>query len=50
MMLKFIRKCVLTKITFFSYNVLNLNSLECVLKNNQKYKVRPEIINVYTNE
>ena len=27
-----------TGITFFSYNVLNLNSLECVSMNNQKCK------------
>ena len=38
MMLKFIKVCFFTAITFFSYNVLNLNSLECVSMNNQKCK------------
>ena len=36
--------------TFFSYNVLNVNSLECVSMNNQECKIRSEIINVNTNE
>ena len=35
---------------FFSLNVLNVNSLECVSMNNQKCKIRSEIINVNTNE
>ena len=33
--------------TFFSFNVLNVNSLECVSINNQECKIRSEII---TNE
>ena len=39
-----------TAITFFSYNVLNVNSLECVSMNNQECKTRTEIINLNTNE
>ena len=39
-----------TAITFFSSDVLNVNSLECVSMNNQKCKIRPEIININTNE
>ena len=39
-----------TAIVFFSYNVLNVNSLECVSMNNQKCKIRSEIISVNTNE
>ena len=35
---------------FFSYNVLNVNSLECVSMNNQKRKIRSKTINVNTNE
>ena len=35
---------------FFSYNVLNVNSLKCVSMNNQKCKIRSEIINVNTKE
>ena len=34
---------------FFSYNVLNVSSLECVSMNNQDCKIRSEIINVNTN-
>ena len=39
-----------TAITFFSYNILNVNSLECVSMNNQGCKIRTEIINLNTNE
>ena len=36
--------------TFFSYIVLNVNSLECVSINNHKCKTRSEIININSNE
>ena len=49
-MLRFIKKCVFTAMTFFSFNVLNVNSLEFVSMNNQKSKIKSEIINVNTNE
>ena len=49
-MLRFIKKCFFTAITFFSYNLLNVNSLKCVSMNNQECKIRSEIINVSTNE
>ena len=39
-----------TAMTFFSYNALNVNSLECVSMNNQECKIRSEIINVNTND
>ena len=35
---------------FFGYNLSNANSLECVSVNNQECKVRPEIVNVNSNE
>ena len=35
---------------FFGYNVLNVNSLECVSMNNQECKIISEIININTNE
>ena len=47
---RFIKKCFFTAITFFSHNVLNVNSLECVSMNNQERKIRTEIININTNE
>ena len=37
-MLGFIKKYFFTAITFFSCNALNINSLECVLMNNQECK------------
>ena len=39
-----------TAMTFLSYSVLNVDSLECVSMNNQECKIRAEIINVNTNE
>ena len=36
--------------TFFSYNVLNVNSFECVSINNQKGKTRTKILNINNNE
>ena len=47
---KFIKKCFFTTTTFFTFNVLNVNSLECVSMNNQEYKIRTEIISLNTNE
>ena len=47
-MFGFIKKCFFTAITFF--NLLNVNSLECVSMNNQECKIRTEIINLNTDE
>ena len=35
---------------FFSCNVLNVNSLECISMSNQECKLRPEIINVNSDK
>ena len=35
--------------TFFSFNLLSVNSLECISMENQECKVREEVINVNTN-
>ena len=46
-------KCLdlfIAAMTFFSFNVLNVNSLECVSMNNQECKARPKIININNNE
>ena len=45
-----IKKMFISAMTFFSCNVLNVNSLKCISMNNQKCKIRPEIINLNTNE
>ena len=39
-----------TAITFISFNLSSINSLECVSMNNQECKIRTEIINLNTNE
>ena len=44
------KKFCFKAITFFSFSVLNVNSLECVLMNNQECQIRSEIINVNSNE
>ena len=49
-MFRFIKKCFFATINFFSCNVLNVNPLKCVSMNNQGCRVRPEIINVNSNE
>ena len=43
MMLRFLEKFYFTAMTFFSYNTLNVNSLECVSMNNQERKTRSEM-------
>ena len=47
-MFGFIKKCFFTAMTFF--NLSNVNSLECVLINNEECKIRTEIISLNTNE
>ena len=54
-MFGFIRTIFFTAMTFFSCNVLNVNSmnaipLKCVSMNNQECKVRTEIIDIDSNE
>ena len=49
-MLQFIKKSFFRAITFYSYNVLNASSLECVSMNNQKCKTRTKIKNINNNE
>ena len=35
--------------TCFTFNVLSVNSLECISMKNQECKIRPEVVNVNTN-
>ena len=48
-MLGFIKKCFFTGLAFLS-SLANVNLLSCISMNNQKCKVRPEIVNVKSNE
>ena len=45
-----IKKVFISAITFFNFNLSNVNSLEYVSINNQECKIRTEIINFNTNE
>ena len=54
-MFGFIKKCFFTAMTVFGCNLLNINllnaiPLKCVSMNNQECKIRPEIININSNE
>ena len=49
-MLGFIKKVFVVAMTFFSFNPLDVNSLECVSMNNQECKTRTKIININNNE
>ena len=49
-MFRLIKKAFISAITFFNFNLSNVNSLECVSINNQECKIRTEIINVNPNE
>ena len=46
----FVKQISASAMVFFSCNVLNVNPLKCVLMNNQECKIKPEIINVNSNE
>ena len=48
-MFGFIKKVFVVAMTFFSFDVLSVNSLECISMKNQECKVREEVINVNTN-
>ena len=50
-MFGFIKKAFFVGLTVLLYvNPLSTNQLSCISMNNQKCKVRPEIINVNSNE
>ena len=49
-MFGFIKTVFFTAITFFSSNLLNVNSLECVSLNKQECKERTKITDVNSNE
>ena len=50
-MFRFIKKIFLTGLTVLPYvNLLSATPLSCISMNNQACKVRPEIINVNTDE
>ena len=48
-MFRFIKKCFFIGLLFFS-SLVSAASLSCISMNNQACKIRPEIINVNSNE
>ena len=48
-MFRFVKQIFIPTIMFFS-SISSMNSLKCVSMNNQECKVRPEIVNVSSNE
>ena len=48
-MFGFIKKCFLTRLVLLS-TLTNVNLLSCISMNNQKCKVRPQIVNVNSDE
>ena len=49
-MFRFVKRVFVSAIMFFGCNLSSVNTLECVSINNQECKVRPEIVNVNSNE
>ena len=49
-MFGFAKQVFVVAMTFLSYNVLNVNSSECVSMNNEERKTRTKIININNNE
>ena len=49
-MFRVMKQIFVSAMMFFGCNLLSVNPLECVSINNQECKVRPEIVNVNSNE
>ena len=49
-MFRFVKRIFVSTIMFSGCNLLSINPLECVSMNNQECKVKPEIVNVNSNE
>ena len=49
-MFQFVMRIFVSAIMFFGCSLSSVNPLECVSINNQKCQVRPEIVNVNSNE
>ena len=49
-MFGFVKRIFVSTVMFFGCNLSSVSPLECVSMNNQECKVRPEIVNVNSNE
>ena len=45
-----VKQIFVSAMMFFGYNLLSVNPLKCISMNNQEFKVRPEIVNVNSDE
>ena len=49
-MFEFVKQTFISAMMFFSCNLPSVNSLKCISMNNQECKVRPQIVNVNSDE
>ena len=49
-MFEFLKQILISAIMFFNCNLPSVNSLKCISMINQECKVRPEIVNVNSEE
>ena len=49
-MLVFVKQIFISAMMFFGCNLSSVNPLKCISMNNQEYKVRPQIVNVNSDE
>ena len=49
-MFEFVKQIFISAMMFFGCNLSNLNSLKCVSMHSQECKVRPEIVNINSDE
>ena len=49
-MFRFTKKMFVTIISLFNCNALNATPVKCILINNQECRIRPEILNINSNE
>ena len=49
-MFRFVKRIFVSAMMFFGCSLSSVNPLECVSINNQECKVRPEIVNINSNE
>ena len=49
-MLGFLKQIFISAVMFFGCSLPSVNSLQCISMNNQEYKLRPEIVNVNSDE
>ena len=49
-MFGFVKQIFISAMMFFGCNLSSVNPLKCISMNNQEYKVRPQIVNVNSDE